>query len=211
MTSSEWMLVSVPDSLVDTGKSLPTPDSRASGWKDELSSSPSPCRAPPRAKRTTPKSPVRARILHQRPGKPDRGDQRFAEAGTPVQQPNGSSTHQETPAAQAGDTRQGGREYEQAQRKTPERREYRRRYADEQRQRARLLGKCQKCSKPAIPGQSRCFSCAEAHRQSPRRSYAKRRAAVEETAGRQERRVKPKVSLLAQEKGDTSLIFQVSP
>ena len=32
-----------------------------------------------------------------------------------VQQPNGSSTHQETPTAQAGDTRQGGREYEQAQ------------------------------------------------------------------------------------------------
>ena len=95
-----------------------------------------------------------------------------------VQQPNGSSTHQETPTAQAGDTRQGGREYEQAQRKTPERREYRRRYAEEQRQRAKLLGKCQNCSKPAIPGQSRCETCAEAHRQSRRRSDARRRVAA---------------------------------
>ena len=56
---------------------------RLSGGKDELSSSHCSCRAPPRAKRTTPKSPVPARMRHQRPGKPDRRDQRFAEAGTP--------------------------------------------------------------------------------------------------------------------------------
>ena len=52
---------------------------------------------------------------------------------------------------------------------------------EEQRQKAKLLGKCQNCSKPAIPGQTRCFSCAEQHRQSPGRSYAERRAADKET------------------------------
>ena len=57
--------------------------------------------------------------------------------------------------------------------------EYRRRYAEEQRQRAKQLGKCQKCSKAAIPGQSRCKTCAEAHRQSRRRSDAKRRGTAE--------------------------------
>ena len=56
--------------------------------------------------------------------------------------------------------------------------EYRRHYAEEQRQRAKQLGKCQKCSKPAIPGLSRCKTCTEAHRQSRRRSDAKRRAAA---------------------------------
>ena len=49
---------------------------------------------------------------------------------------------------------------------------------EEQRQKAKLLGKCQNCSKPAIPGQTRCFSCAEQHRQSRRGSDAKRRAAA---------------------------------
>ena len=96
-----------------------------------------------------------------------------------VQQPNGSSTHQETPTAQAGDTRQGGQEYEQAERKTPERREYQRQLAQEQRQRAKELGLCRHCSKPAILGQSRCETCAENHRQSRRRSYAKRRGTAE--------------------------------
>ena len=71
--------------------------------------------------------------------------------------------------------------YEQARNRTLERREYRRRYAEEQRQRARLLGRWQNCSKPAIPGQSRCPTCAEAHRQSPRRSHAERRRTGEQT------------------------------
>ena len=59
--------------------------------------------------------------------------------------------------------------------------EYRRRYAEEQRQRAKLLGRCQNCSKPTIPGLSRCKTCAEANRQSRRRSDANRRAANKET------------------------------
>ena len=59
--------------------------------------------------------------------------------------------------------------------------EYRRRYAEEQRQRARLLGKCQKCSKPAIPGLSRCKICTETNRQSRRRSDANRRTRGQQT------------------------------
>ena len=70
--------------------------------------------------------------------------------------------------------------YEQARNRTLERREYRRRYAGEQRQKARLLGRRQNCSKQAIPGPSRCEICAEANRQSRRRSDANRRAAAKE-------------------------------
>ena len=95
-----------------------------------------------------------------------------------VPQPNGNSAHQETPAAQAGDTHKDRWEYEQAQNKSPERIEYQRLYAQKRPQRARELGKCRNCSKPAILGQTRCFSCAEAHRQSRRRSDVKRRAAA---------------------------------
>ena len=55
-------------------------------------------------------------------------------------------------------------EYEQVRNKSPERIEYQRLYAQKRLQRGRELGKCRNCSKPAILGQTRCFSCAEAHR-----------------------------------------------
>ena len=84
-----------------------------------------------------------------------------------------------TPKRTSEEQHEACRLHERARNRTPERREYRRRYAEEQRQRAKLLGKCQNCSKPAIPSQSRCETCAEAHRQSPRRSYAERKAAAE--------------------------------
>lgn len=42
------------------------------------------------------------------------------------------------------------------------------------------LGQCRDCNSPAIPGQTRCEKCAEAHRQSNRRSDARRRAAAKE-------------------------------
>ena len=96
-----------------------------------------------------------------------------------VHRPSNNGPLQEIPSAKANDTRGNRQAYDQARRKTPERREYQRRYAGEQRQRAKLLGKCQKYSKPAIPAQTRCFSCAEQHRQSRRRSYAKRRGMAE--------------------------------
>ena len=60
--------------------------------------------------------------------------------------------------------------------------EYNRRLAQEQRQKAKELGKCRNCTEhTAIPGQTRCPTCAEAHRQSRRLSDAKRRAANKET------------------------------
>ena len=72
------------------------------------------------------------------------------------------------------------REYEQARNRNPERMEYNRRLAQEQRRIAKATGKCRGCPKPAIPEQTRCPRCAEHHRQSRRRSDAKRRAAAKE-------------------------------
>ena len=69
-------------------------------------------------------------------------------------------------------------EHEEVRRKSPERKKYRRRYAQEQRQKAKELGLCRNCNKPAIPGQTRCTTCAEHHRQSRRLSDAKRRVAA---------------------------------
>ena len=74
------------------------------------------------------------------------------------------------------------REYEQDRNRNPERREYHRRYAQEQRQKVRELGKCRHCNKPAIPSQTRCPTCAESHRQSRRRSDAMRRATAKQPA-----------------------------
>ena len=71
------------------------------------------------------------------------------------------------------------REYERARSKSPERMEYNRHLAQEQRQKAKELGKCRNCTEhTAIPGQTRCTTCAEAHRQSRRLSDARRRAAA---------------------------------
>ena len=73
-------------------------------------------------------------------------------------------------------TRQKQVEYDRRRNKSPERKEQHRRYAQEQRQQAKELGKCRNCTEPAIPGQTRCTRCAAAHRQSRRRSDNKRRA-----------------------------------
>ena len=72
------------------------------------------------------------------------------------------------------------REYDKARSRSPERREYNRHLAQEQRQKARETGQCRNCSRPAIPGQTRCPACAEAHRQSRRISDARRRAAAKQ-------------------------------
>ena len=82
---------------------------------------------------------------------------------------------------QAKQTPEQRQEYERARNQTPERMEYNRHYAQEQRQKAKDSGKCRDCPEPAIKGQTRCSACAEHHRQSRRRSDAKRRAAVEAT------------------------------
>ena len=59
--------------------------------------------------------------------------------------------------------------------------EYRRLLAQEKRRKARELGQCRSCSNPAIPGQTRCPTCAEKHRESLRRIRAERMAMAEDT------------------------------
>ena len=99
-----------------------------------------------------------------------------------VQQPNISSTPQDIHPDKSNDTLQDRREYDKARSKSPERMEYNRRLAQEQRQKAKELGQCRNCSRPAILNQTRCPTCAEAHRQSRGRSDARRRAAAKRAA-----------------------------
>ena len=74
------------------------------------------------------------------------------------------------------------REYERTRNKKPERMEYHRLYQKERSQQAKALGLCKHCGNPAIPGQTRCESCAEKHRVSRRRSDAIRMAMTKQTA-----------------------------
>lgn len=60
---------------------------------------------------------------------------------------------------------------------TPEaRRERHRADAEKKRETAKARGLCRHCSKPAIPGQTRCEKCAENHRVSRRKRNAEIRA-----------------------------------
>ena len=68
------------------------------------------------------------------------------------------------------------REYNRLRNQRPERKEYQRLNEQKRRRRAKELGECRNCSEPAILHQTRCPTCAEDHRQSRRRSDAKRRA-----------------------------------
>ena len=96
-------------------------------------------------------------------------------------QPRKPRTRVEPTPEQVEARKEKRRAYNQRRSQTPERKEYNRHYAQEQRQKAKELGICRNCSKPAILGQTRCPECAEAHRQSRRRSDANRRAAAKET------------------------------
>ena len=88
--------------------------------------------------------------------------------------------------ADAEEKRQVARRvYEQARNRNTERREYNRLYAQEKRQKAKELGKCRDCSKPTIPGQTRCPTCVDKHRQSHQRAKAKRRAKQTVAPGQQ--------------------------
>ena len=60
--------------------------------------------------------------------------------------------------------------YEESRNKRPERREYNRLRAQELRRSAKELGICVDCPNPAKTGETRCPTCAVAHRQSNRRS-----------------------------------------
>ena len=102
--------------------------------------------------------------------------------------PKGRSTTKAAPSrppepdpSLAEDRKRKRAEYEQARSQTPERMEYQRLLAQEKRRKAKELGKCRSCSNPATPGQTRCPTCAEKHRQSRGRSDANRRAQANET------------------------------
>ena len=56
--------------------------------------------------------------------------------------------------------------------------EYRRLLAQDKRRKDKELGKCRSCSNLATPGQTRCPTCAEKHREYGRSSNANRRASA---------------------------------
>ena len=64
-------------------------------------------------------------------------------------------------------------EYDRQRNQNPERKEQQRLHAKEKRLQAKEAGLCRHCSEPAIPGQTRCETCAENHRQYRRRSKAR--------------------------------------
>ena len=68
------------------------------------------------------------------------------------------------------------RVYEQDRSETPERKEYKRKRQRRADQIAKETGKCKRCSSPAIPGQTRCETCAEKHRIERRTSDSKKRS-----------------------------------
>ena len=77
--------------------------------------------------------------------------------------------------------RQGRQEYDRQRNQTPERRESHRLWAEKRRRKAKEIGKCKSCPNPAKPGQTRCPTCAEKHREYKRRSKAKQEAMAEGT------------------------------
>ena len=100
--------------------------------------------------------------LTREPSQPDRLDR------TPV---HDQQTSQPLPESGTETTTLTSRqEYERLRRQRPERRETARKTARERRQRAKELGLCRDDSNKAIPGQTRCETCAEKQRQARRRN-----------------------------------------
>ena len=122
---------------------------------------------------------TKKRKRHKQPDRREKKAPAKAIAKKQPTKPAPSRTPEEIAAA-AETSQVARREYEQARNRNPERMEYNRRLAREQRQIAKATGKCRSCPKPAIPEQTRCPRCSEHHRQSRRRSDARRRAAAKE-------------------------------
>ena len=61
-------------------------------------------------------------------------------------------------------------DYYRLKNQTPEHKERARLFAQEKRRKSKELGLCRDCPNPAIPGQSRCETCAEKHRQARKRA-----------------------------------------
>ena len=121
---------------------------------------------------------TKKRKRHKQPDRREKMAPAKAIAKKQPTKPAPSRTPEEIAAAE--ETSQvARREYEQARNRNPERMEYNRRLAQEQRRIAKATGKCRNCPEPAIPSQTRCPTCSDAHRQSRRRSDAKRRGTAE--------------------------------
>ena len=91
-----------------------------------------------------------------------------------------ATTVKKAGAANVNQTPEERREYERARSQTPERKEYRRQLRRKQIRIAKETGKCKDCSNPAIPGQTKCETCAEKYRLRRRKDDANRRAKAKE-------------------------------
>ena len=63
------------------------------------------------------------------------------------------------------------------------RKDYRRRYMQERRKKAKELGECRDCNDRAIPGQTRCELCAGKHRLVRRANYYRRHTPLNNHSG----------------------------
>ena len=86
--------------------------------------------------------------------------------------------HTKPDSASVETKKQKRAEYERQRNQTPERKERARLLAQARQRKAKELGLCRNCNKPAIEGQIRCESCAERHRVSRRAYDRKRREAA---------------------------------
>ena len=113
---------------------------------------------------------------------PDRREKKAPAKATAKKQPTKPAPSRTPEEIAAAEEKKRGhrREYDRKRSKNPDRMEQGRLNAQARRQIAKATGKCKSCPEPAIPRQTRCPTCAEAHRQSRRRSDAKRRAAAKE-------------------------------
>ena len=71
-----------------------------------------------------------------------------------------------TPKRTPEEQREARRIYEQTRNQRSERKEAARLHGKKARQQRKENGQCRSCSNPSIPGQTRCVSCAQKHRES---------------------------------------------
>ena len=89
----------------------------------------------------------------------------------------GKSVTRPKPSPAEVEAKRGKRLKYDRRRKQPEKRkEYERRRAQVQRQKDKEIGLCKSCPSPAIPGRTRCQSCADKHQESKRHSEDRQRA-----------------------------------
>ena len=117
----------------------------------------------------------------KQPGPPPRKSTASTRPGEAPPKARKLKPHTKPDSASVETKKQERAEYERQRNQTPERKERARLLAQARQRKAKELGKCRNCIRPAIPGQTRCETCADHHRQSRRRSDAKRRDIAEPT------------------------------